>query len=448
MKTEYFKAIFNNTPVSLVLIGKNHEVLAFNKAISEVLFKYFQREIKEGDFYYPDFVVESNQPLYLEAFQSAIHGKPFFVQSLTGNEKFSNWFEYKMQPVYDDDNVLLGVTLSAKDITIEKEAQLSIDDLTEKLKAVLESTDVSITLLDLDYKILAINEVAAITAEQNTNLEAYVGRDFRDLVPDRSNMFYEYYPRAVKGEDCSVEISYVNTRNEDIWYQTKFNPVYDQKRQQMGVSIFAKDITDKKNLEISLQASEERFRKITNIAPVGILITNRDYAIDYANLFAKNMLGYQRDELNNLSITQVIENFDISNENKLLIDNLDMDIETPIFQQEQFVGVTKSGGHINVLLSSSSFFTPKGIFYVFIIQDITDINNKENIIAEQNTKLRNIAWYQSHIIRAPLARILGVIDLMQNHSLDEKEKAYLYQAIVDSSMELDRVIHDIVGRTK
>ncbi|MFK5073451.1 hypothetical protein ACI4BE_28395, partial [Klebsiella pneumoniae] len=36
-----------------------------------------------------------------------------------------------------------------------------------------------------------------------------------------------------------------------------------------------------------------------------------------------------------------------------------------------------------------------------------------NYIEAQNEKLRNIAWTQSHIVRAPLARILGIINFIE-----------------------------------
>lgn len=444
---KYFQAILDNSPESIVLIGKNHEVLAYNKTIKEVLLQYFNREIKEGDFYYPDFVVESNQKLYLDGFESAINGIPFYVQNLTENENVSYWFEYKVIPVYNEKE-LLGVTLSAKNITTEKEAELKIIDLSEKLRAILDNTDESITLLDLDYKILAINQIAATTIKYNTKLDTFIGIDFRDFIADKDNLFYEYYPKVAKGESALIEISYQNTLGELIWYQTKFNPVYDQNKVQIGVSIFSKNITEKKNLEQALQESEERFRKITALAPIGILITNTKFEINYANVCVKNMLEYTDDELYSHSINQIIHNFEISNEYKIRVDDLNIDIETPIFNQEQFIALTKNKDRLNIILSSSLFFNQNKKYYIFIIQDITELSQKDNLIALQNTKLRDIAWHQSHIIRAPLARIMGLIGLLENNYVEKKERSLFYQLILDSSHELDKVIHDIVNKTE
>ncbi|HEU0124663.1 MAG TPA: PAS domain-containing protein, partial [Flavobacterium sp.] len=225
MIEQYFRAILDNSPENIVLLGKNHEVLAFNQTIQNVLYEYHNVQLQVGDLYYPKFVIEENRDLYLEAFQSAINGKPFTTQNYTSNEKVSLWFEYKMQPVYIENN-LLGVTLTAKNITAEKEAELKIIDLSEKLKAILDNTNESITLLDLNYTILAINEIGAKTLTKNTNSNTYIGNDFREYIPDKGNLFYQYYQKATRGEKNSIEIPYQNFKGESIIYQTTFNPVY------------------------------------------------------------------------------------------------------------------------------------------------------------------------------------------------------------------------------
>jgi light-regulated signal transduction histidine kinase (bacteriophytochrome) len=64
-------------------------------------------------------------------------------------------------------------------------------------------------------------------------------------------------------------------------------------------------------------------------------------------------------------------------------------------------------------------------------------------IQKQNDKLKSIAWIQSHIVRAPLARMMGLIDMLKEDiptDIDEKE---LLGYLLDSASELDKIIHDI-----
>lgn len=94
--------------------------------------------------------------------------------------------------------------------------------------------------------------------------------------------------------------------------------------------------------------------------------------------------------------------------------------------------------------------------------DITERKRSEEVIDRYNKKLKfinqqlkdknrqleHIAWTQSHKVRAPLARIMGLIDLIANHTTDEASKKHLFAHVIDASKELDEVIRDIVKKTE
>jgi FixJ family two-component response regulator len=66
----------------------------------------------------------------------------------------------------------------------------------------------------------------------------------------------------------------------------------------------------------------------------------------------------------------------------------------------------------------------------------------------QNNNLNQIAWTQSHILRAPLSRILGIVHLLQEHEIDSEELSFLLEQIKISSNEMDTVVRKIVENTK
>ena len=80
-------------------------------------------------------------------------------------------------------------------------------------------------------------------------------------------------------------------------------------------------------------------------------------------------------------------------------------------------------------------------------KDITDTYNHIEAIEYQNDKLRKIAWKQSHIVRAPLARIMALAEVLKYDSsaVDQNKKVIGY--IQDSAIELDNVVKDIVNST-
>jgi PAS domain S-box-containing protein len=82
------------------------------------------------------------------------------------------------------------------------------------------------------------------------------------------------------------------------------------------------------------------------------------------------------------------------------------------------------------------------------VNDITERKNNLNTIELQNAKLKNIAWSQSHVVRAPLSRILGIIHLLEVESLKSEDAPFLMEQLKNSGLELDNIIRDIVHQTQ
>jgi PAS domain S-box-containing protein len=82
-----------------------------------------------------------------------------------------------------------------------------------------------------------------------------------------------------------------------------------------------------------------------------------------------------------------------------------------------------------------------------IARDMTEQINYIDAIEKQNAKLQDIAYMQSHDVRAPLVRIMGLVDLMKKNN-DEIPDRELLNYLDRSAHDLDEVIrkiHDRVG---
>jgi hypothetical protein len=58
----------------------------------------------------------------------------------------------------------------------------------------------------------------------------------------------------------------------------------------------------------------------------------------------------------------------------------------------------------------------------------------------QNAKLKNIAWTQSHVVRAPLSRILGIIDLIEGETENFSEMLFWLKQLRISTNEMDGIV--------
>ncbi|NIJ54172.1 PAS domain-containing protein [Dyadobacter arcticus] len=81
-----------------------------------------------------------------------------------------------------------------------------------------------------------------------------------------------------------------------------------------------------------------------------------------------------------------------------------------------------------------------------VLRDVTDRLRHISEIEERNQKLQEIAWLQSHVIRAPLARLMGLVDLIRNYENSEEEKVELLDHIMTSANDLDEIIRNISSK--
>lgn len=86
--------------------------------------------------------------------------------------------------------------------------------------------------------------------------------------------------------------------------------------------------------------------------------------------------------------------------------------------------------------------------WIAIGHDVTDHLRYISEIEERNHKLQEIAWMQSHVIRAPLARLMGLIDLIRNYQHSDTEKNELLDHVLTSAYALDEIIRDISSKTE
>jgi PAS domain S-box len=72
--------------------------------------------------------------------------------------------------------------------------------------------------------------------------------------------------------------------------------------------------------------------------------------------------------------------------------------------------------------------------------DVTEAKKTES-------KLREIAWMQSHVLRAPLARLMGLVEVLEHEQKNSGMKSDVLEHILETAHELDKVIREISDKS-
>jgi diguanylate cyclase (GGDEF)-like protein/PAS domain S-box-containing protein len=181
-------------------------------------------------------------------------------------------------------NMQYGLTQTWRELAKRQRAEESLRKSQQNLQALIENSDGSIWSVDAEYRLIIGN------ALYHRNVSAAIGRKLLegenvlafDLSQDALNEWQGYYDRALQGEKFSVE---TQTRFEpyplDMEYH--FNPIRGEDGKNNGVTIFGRDITERKRIENALSQSEQRFKSYVQNAPNIITVVDHENHIRYIN---------------------------------------------------------------------------------------------------------------------------------------------------------------------
>ncbi|SEI89352.1 PAS domain S-box-containing protein [Cyclobacterium xiamenense] len=315
--------------------------------------------------------------------------------------------------------------------------------LEEDLYRLINSVPELISVGDFQGRFLSINKEGCDMLGYAEN--EIIGHSFEKWIhpEDKEISKAEFYD-LTNGEDTvNFETRFITKDGKVIWTSWSCKPDI-----KLGIIYsIAKNITE-----------EKKFRQLTqqsfSMAKIGsweldIVANKLSWSEEVHNLHETNPDGFEpnlatainfyREDFRDMVRSQVESS--IENGNKI-------DFEAII--------VTKSGKEKWVrVIGKTEMVDKKPVLLFGSTQDISQrkedqkrILDNLNVIEEQNKKLLNIAWSQSHEVRAPVARILGIVKLLEDSNEFRNDLDTWISHIKFSGEELDGIIRKIVDETR
>jgi len=211
------------------------------------------------------------------------------------------------------------------------------------------------------------------------------------------------------------------------------------------------DITVRRLLEADLVRSHEQLKKLTEMIPIAILQMETDKSGSVEIPFISKGI---RDIYKGLSTIDVMKNpnlitdWVVEEDRKAVHEMYIKSLETLTDLNVEFRVNLPKGGTIWVKL----FYHPEeneagNVVWYGYLEDITLQKQILLNLERQNKQLRDIAWAQSHLVRAPLARLMGLVNMLKNGMVEKEEEHTFLEYLEQSANELDNVIKEITHKT-
>ena len=193
-------------------------------------------------------------------------------------------------------------------------------------------------------------------------------------------------------------------------------------------------------LQKAVLESENRYKYLFKNSPVPIIFWDFEtHQITDCNEEAELKYGYSRDEFLRLKMTEIRPEEDIP---LFIAGTKTREIYGKV--HKKLWRHRKKNGEILLMDVFGRLVEYEGRTAVIIqLTDVTEKIKNEQLLAEQNKNLAQIGWDQSHMARAPLSNLMGLVNLMKAHKGLNTELDELIDYLGVASMDLDNVIRRI-----
>ena len=295
-----------------------------------------------------------------------------------------------------------------EEIAHRQRTEEALEQSRREWENIFQATGHSTMIIGLDRRIIAANgKCGQITGKSHEEL---LGATCSEVFDTKCEGVDECPIRALIAANGTKS---VEMEKEALggYYLVTFTPVLDQDGSVEKVIHVATDITERREMENKLVASENRFRRIYEEAPVMMHSIDKDLIIRNVNKKWLETLGYERDEI----IGRGIESVMTPEAGTALHERMEDFWKNGAESDTAYEYVKKDGTTLNVVLDAITWDDPLwGQISLGVARDVTlrRILQKQLLQAQKMEAVGTLAGGTAHDFNNILQVALGYCDLM------------------------------------
>jgi len=307
-------------------------------------------------------------------------------------EDETRYEEARIVPI-EENTVLIMV----RDISDRKRAEIALRQQEAYFRSLFDQASVGIAVCDRAGRLTRVNQ-------RYCDLLGYdpaelVGHDYEELTFAGDRDTYKRAMQALesgKAHYFALEKRYLRKDGSTVWVHITCSAIHDDRGTHTFTLGIVQDISERKRTTAALKLSEQRFRAIFQNAAIGVVIeTPPDYRLSLANTCYLQMLGYNSDELAQLTYRDITVPEDLERQD--------------VFVAECFAGkraayqiekryIRKDGSHIWVNMVTSIVRNESGgiEYYISVVEDITDRKRAIALEISRHQELKEAIFDESN----------------------------------------------------
>jgi len=270
--------------------------------------------------------------------------------------------------------------------------------------------------------------------------------------------FVDYRLGAKTGLDFLKEAVRIGAEEPIVLLTGKGNKTVDIEAMQMGATdyLIKTELTTEKlercirySLERTaylkaLRANETKYRSMFELSKDAVFIADQELRFKDCNPATSSLLGYEAEELKNLSVYDLIED----EADKRLLQNL-IQSEGQVADIELDL-VTKEGERKTCIFSTTETADKDGTYFQGLLHDITNLRRAEkaNLMVEKLGATGRLVRTLAHEVRNPLNNINMSVEQLAHTTEEEDENSLFLDIIQRNSKRIGDIITELLDTAR
>ncbi|MCG3178412.1 MAG: hypothetical protein BIFFINMI_00739 [Phycisphaerae bacterium] len=328
----------------------------------------------------------------------AATGRPLAIEAPVGFDGNARWFRTQLVPEFDEQGRVKSVLGFGHDIgdlkRVEQElrdsqerAHRSLDDLLQ----IYRTAPVGLCVLDTELRFVKISDRLAAYAGRPP--QDHLGRTIREMLPTAlADLVEPIYRKVLQTGEPQLDVELTTPAPADPEVSRDWliscHPCRDESDRMTGVSVVVQEITQHRQAQRALAASEKRLRDLTDALPVFIAFVGADERFQYVNDAYARERGRRPEELIGMRLKDMLDEQGYAS----LRPKIDAVLSGRLTQFEYDTIYPRRARVYRMASYVPAFNNADQVVGFYIcVTDITPLKMSERALAESHAQLRLIA---------------------------------------------------------
>ena len=326
---QQLRSIIQGYPLPAFVIGKDHQVIYWNKALEEMS-KIKANEVVGTDRHWrgfygtarpcmADLLVDEAPMEVISHWYNGISNKSSLLEEAYEATNFfpepggeGKWLHCVAAAIKNSMGTLVGVIETVEDVTARKNAEEELVSANRQLNDIIEFLPDATLVIDRDKKVIAWNR--AIEEMTGVSKKEMIGKgdyaytvpfygdrrpNLLDLIDARDEELESHYRHVTKEGGILRAETYVPCvyGGQGAYVFCTCAPLFDAHGDRVGAIESIRDITEQRQAQEAVRLSEEKYRELVENANSIILRIDKVGNVTFINEFALGFFGYSEEEI-------------------------------------------------------------------------------------------------------------------------------------------------------